>query len=62
MSLRTIIELNHDCEDELKNNPDIMKDIFSLINEPDVHVHYIRGVRVLYRYRHHTTHITLDIE
>ena len=65
MSIRTIIEINHDYWHELQNNPEAMLKIFqSISNYPPAendYRHYISGIRILGQ-RHHSETLELKVK
>ena len=59
MSIRTIIEINHDYWHDLEKNPDAMRELLAYLNDRQFR-ECPRGITVL-RSRHHSEKITLDI-
>lgn len=64
MSMRTVIEINHDYWHDLHKNPDAMREILRLIDQsvPEAMEQTgLRGVRVLGR-RHHSETLNLEVK
>lgn len=62
MSIRTIIEINHDYWQDLRDNPDSMKDLLNALTDKREEFYRLpRGVRILGQ-RHHSEKLTLTVE
>lgn len=60
MSIRTIVEINHDYLYDLRDHPERIQDfLFRLMCGPEIDAPI--GIRVL-RQRHHSEKITLEVE
>jgi hypothetical protein len=60
MSIRTIVEINHDYWQDLRDNPEAMRELLDHLADRQFK-ELPRGIRVL-RSRHHSEKIDLRIE
>lgn len=61
MSIRTIIEINHDFLTNLRLDPERTMRLFDALKGPRPEEEFPQGVRLLAQ-RHHTEHLSLEVD